>query len=224
MSQRGVTLIEVVIVATIVLALSSVAMVSYQSYVKTAYQTEAQVNLANIRQLQKLYEAEEFKFQANLEILGFQPQGVLRYNIGAFWLDATDPDNHSIYNILPLNDICGLCDTNGDGEDDDIDNRDCCMENNKNRVFSSDPNIRCFGHKNGFFSIGWWQQSDCRNEVQVDYVYSEESSQERKFRYFAVGCVSSEIESADDLDIWSINQHAVLINHRATTQENPICH
>jgi len=218
MSQRGVTLIEVVIVATIVLALSSIAMASYQSYVKTAYQTEAKVNLSNVRQLQKLYEAEEFQFQANLEILGFQPQGVLRYNIGAFWPDTSAPlESQALYE--PSSPICGLCDLDDNGEDDDIDTRDCCMDNNNKRIFSSVPNLECFGSINGFFWL-------CKLVKPKLYHRLDDSSETfpRKFRYFATGCVTSEIESVDEIDIWSINEHAILINHRDATQRNPTCH
>ena len=71
-----------------------------------------------------------------------------------------------------------------------------------------------------FLDYASWLNSNCFTDVDPN---SSETFP-RKFRYFATGCVTSEIESADEIDIWSINEHSIVINHRDATQRNPTCH
>ena len=226
MNKRGLTLIEIVVVVALMLTLSSIAILSYRQYVSSSYQLEAKNNLAYVRQLQKSFESSELRFEPDLNNseLGFVLEGRLRYNVGVpEWVGWTPGTNEhlSIYSSSTKS-LCApdpVCDTDNDGRDNITANTVCCMDNTD--IHSSLANVECFGPTTGIGGSNLNSEVGCN--FTSDELQSESTGNNRNFHYFAVGCVSYDIESVADLDVWSITDKGILSHHRDATQGNTLC-
>src|SRR3990167_3238261 len=90
-SRTGFTLIELMIVVTIVGILASVAVVSYRHFTKKAQSVEAEVALTEIHRLQQLHHAQSGFFAGDLGAIGFNPIPPLKfYSVGMRFLGGTD--------------------------------------------------------------------------------------------------------------------------------------
>lgn len=80
--KTGYTLIELLLVVTIVGILAAIAIPTYQQYKREAQQTEAKVGLGEIFTSEKVFFAEWFGYGNSLAWIGYTPTGTLKYNSG----------------------------------------------------------------------------------------------------------------------------------------------
>lgn len=81
-SQKGFSLIELMIVVAIIGILASIAIPNYQRFQAKARQSEARGHLSGIYTAEKAFMAEWTQYYADLGEIGFAPDGQLRYNTG----------------------------------------------------------------------------------------------------------------------------------------------
>lgn len=97
-TQKGFTLIELMVVVAIVGILSAVAMVSYRYFTKKAQSVEAEVALAEIHRLQQVHLAQSGSYGADLGAIGFSQFPPLKfYSIGMRFLGDTHGVSYRVY-------------------------------------------------------------------------------------------------------------------------------
>lgn len=77
--DAGFTLIELMIVLTILGILAAMAMVSHRHFVEKARSVEAEVALAEINRLETLYHADHGTYSGDITAIGFSPGHTLKY-------------------------------------------------------------------------------------------------------------------------------------------------
>lgn len=86
-NQKGFSLVELMVVVAIIGILSTIAIPQINKYMARARQTEAKTNLASIYTANKAFYAEYNIYDSRFDVIGFRPEGKLRYNTG--WADNT---------------------------------------------------------------------------------------------------------------------------------------
>ncbi|HEX7675669.1 MAG TPA: prepilin-type N-terminal cleavage/methylation domain-containing protein [Bdellovibrio sp.] len=119
-SQRGFSLVELMVVVAIIGVLASIAIPNIQKYIAKARQTEAKTNLSSIYTSEKAFYAEYTAYHSMFGAIGYSPEGLLRYNVG-FAGAITDAGPTNGYNNPPSTAIgqsrttVTYCNTNGGG-------------------------------------------------------------------------------------------------------------
>ena len=90
--ESGFTLIELMIVVTIIGVMASIAIPNYLSYVCKSKQSEAKYHLDKLATLQSIYFAEHRIYATNLGNLGFGFRGETRYT---YTIDSADSNGFS---------------------------------------------------------------------------------------------------------------------------------
>ncbi|MDG0817771.1 type IV pilin protein [Bdellovibrio svalbardensis] len=81
-SQRGFSLVELMVVVAIIGVLASIAIPSINRYIAKARQTEAKTNLSTLYTSEKAFFAEYNVYDSRFGAVGYIPEGNLRYNVG----------------------------------------------------------------------------------------------------------------------------------------------
>ncbi len=81
-SQKGFSLIELMVVVAIIGVLAAIAVPNIQKYLAKARQTEAKTNLSSLYTSEKAFYAEYSAYHGMFEAVGYSPEGQLRYNVG----------------------------------------------------------------------------------------------------------------------------------------------
>lgn len=81
-NNSGFSLVELMVVVAIIGILATVAIPSVNKYMGKARQSEAKTNLASIYSANKAFFVEYNTFGTHFPIIGFAPEGRLRYNVG----------------------------------------------------------------------------------------------------------------------------------------------
>ena len=81
-SSAGFSLVELMVVVAIIGVLASIAIPSLQKFTAKARQSEAKTNLASIYTANKAFYAEYNSYHTTFDVIGFRPEGQLRYNTG----------------------------------------------------------------------------------------------------------------------------------------------
>ena len=81
-NNQGFSLVELMVVVAIIGILSSIAIPSINKYMAKARQSEAKSNLASIYTANKAFFAEYNVYDTRFNVIGYRPEGQLRYNIG----------------------------------------------------------------------------------------------------------------------------------------------
>lgn len=98
LSRKGLTLIELMIVVTIVGILASSAILSYRHFTKKAQSVEAEVALTEIHRLQQLHHAQIGSFAGDFGAIGFNPMPPMKfYSVGMRFLGGTDGIAYQAY-------------------------------------------------------------------------------------------------------------------------------
>lgn len=81
-SQRGFSLVELMVVVAIIGVLASIAIPSINRYLAKARQSEAKTNLSSLYTSEKAFFAEFNIYSGYFGVVGYTPEGQLRYNVG----------------------------------------------------------------------------------------------------------------------------------------------
>ncbi|MBO9666027.1 MAG: prepilin-type N-terminal cleavage/methylation domain-containing protein [Bdellovibrio sp.] len=81
-SQAGFSLVELMVVVAIIGVLAAIAVPQVNKYIAKARQSEAKTNLASIYTSEKAFFAEYNGYHSMFGVIGFAPEGKLRYNVG----------------------------------------------------------------------------------------------------------------------------------------------
>jgi len=90
-SQKGFSLIELMIVVAIIGILATIAIPNFNRFQAKARQSEAKTNLAAIYAAEKAFYAEWTTYFGNFADIGFQPSGRLTYSTGFAATGAQPP-------------------------------------------------------------------------------------------------------------------------------------
>ena len=81
-SQRGFSLVELMVVVAIIGVLATIAIPSIGKYIAKARQTEAKTGLSSLYTSEKAFYAEYNAYHSSFQAIGYSPEGRLRYNVG----------------------------------------------------------------------------------------------------------------------------------------------
>ncbi|MGZ3786848.1 MAG: type IV pilin protein [Bdellovibrio sp.] len=81
-SQSGFSLVELMVVVAIIGILASIAIPSVNKYMAKARQSEAKTNLSSLYTSEKAFYAEYTIYDDRFAVVGYTPEGQLRYNVG----------------------------------------------------------------------------------------------------------------------------------------------
>ncbi|MBX3041197.1 MAG: prepilin-type N-terminal cleavage/methylation domain-containing protein [Bdellovibrionaceae bacterium] len=100
LNNKGFSLVELMVVVAIIGILSSIAIPSINKYMAKARQSEAKTNLASIYTANKAFFAEYNIYDSRFEVIGYRPEGKLRYNAG--WTQPGCAIENFGYNISSI--------------------------------------------------------------------------------------------------------------------------
>lgn len=81
-SNKGFSLVELMVVVAIIGILAAIAVPNYQRFTAKSKQSEAKSNLSAIYSAERAFFAEWQAFQGGFGAIGYQPTGTLRYSHG----------------------------------------------------------------------------------------------------------------------------------------------
>ena len=81
-NQKGFSLVELMVVVAIIGILAAVAVPSVNKYMAKARQSEAKANLSAYYGAQKIFYTDYTIFDSQFTVIGYKPEGRMRYNVG----------------------------------------------------------------------------------------------------------------------------------------------
>lgn len=81
-SNKGFSLVELMVVVAIIGILAAIAVPQYQRFTAKSKQSEAKSQLAEIYTAERALQAEWQVYDSSFAVIGFRPTGVLNYRVG----------------------------------------------------------------------------------------------------------------------------------------------
>ncbi|KYG62839.1 type IV pilin protein [Bdellovibrio bacteriovorus] len=103
-SQRGFSLVELMVVVAIIGILAAIAVPSVNKYMAKARQSEAKTNLSSLYTAEKAFYSEYNTYDSRFAAVGYTPEGSLRYNVG-FSATGTVAGIANGYSTTPANEF-----------------------------------------------------------------------------------------------------------------------
>ena len=110
-SNKGFSLVELMVVVAIIGILAAIAVPNYQRFTAKSKQSEAKANLSAIYSAERAFFSEWQTYQPGFSAIGYQPSGSLRYTHGfsaAFALPLAHPQNGTAQNDIST-DVAAVC-------------------------------------------------------------------------------------------------------------------
>jgi type IV pilus assembly protein PilA len=82
LNQKGFSLVELMVVVAIIGILASIAIPQFQKFTAKARQGEAKTQLGALAKFQGAFKAEFLGYSNIFSVMGYTPEGNMRYNIG----------------------------------------------------------------------------------------------------------------------------------------------
>ncbi len=95
LTAKGFSLVELMVVVAIIGILATIAVPQVSKFMAKAKQSEAKSNLSSLYSAEKAFFAEYNGYASRFTIVGFSPEGVLKYNIGFSADSGNGPLNYT---------------------------------------------------------------------------------------------------------------------------------
>ena len=227
--KKGITLVESLVIVSILAVLSSIAYTQYQIYVRQGRQLEAKSNLSVVYQKQISYLSSELQFSPSLRTIGAVPKGRIRYNVGTDWEkeDGSEMMNHA-ESRLHRGDPGTICPCHNDEKGTNIpSNMECWADPHPEGTQACNEYLykACFGGETRRPGRGMIHQLErTKNFTNGTFAINIPAKgfplTGNKFEYYAVGCTNSQMRNTRGLDIWSINHKKSLQNIKQGLHKN----
>ena len=102
-TQKGFTLIELMIVVAIIGILAAIAIPNFMRFQAKSKQSEAKMNLGAIGTTAEAYRAERDTYNADFVQLGWAPQGNTRY---AYYFNPSTGLSTILNTVIPMSGLC----------------------------------------------------------------------------------------------------------------------
>ncbi len=100
-AQAGFSLVELMVVVAIIGILAAVAVPKVNVYVAKSRQTEAKTNLAGLHAAEKAFFSEYNVYATGFNIIGYRPEGRMRYNVGFTQVAHAHVTNYGYNTTMP---------------------------------------------------------------------------------------------------------------------------
>ena len=182
--KKGFTVIELMVVVSIIGLLATIALPQFRKYQRQALQASAKAELSAVYMAQKVFKSEKGTFYGNLWATGYKPEGTITYRV--FRQGSTVTSSLPGMNVYPLryNDSYDTYNTGSTTA----------------TICGISFSAGVTGNKCQQDTSSWASYGDILNESTFDVTKTS----------FVIGAAA--VLGGSETDVWTINQNQDLVN------------